>query len=101
MPREGSLMVAVGVRSAAERTPERSLAQRMSALENANEIRMKLATLKKEIKRHEVKVWDVLLEPPEYAATMKVFDLLLATPKYGQTKTLKVLSRCRVSPSKT
>jgi hypothetical protein len=30
-----------------------------------------------------------------------VFDLLLSVPKYGRVKVNKILSTCRVSPSKT
>jgi hypothetical protein len=30
-----------------------------------------------------------------------VFDLLLAVPKYGRVKVNKILSQCRISPSKT
>ena len=39
--------------------------------------------------------------PPDYLQTAKVFDLLLAVPKYGRVKVNKVLSQCRISPSKT
>ena len=30
-----------------------------------------------------------------------MFDLLLAVPKYGRVKVNKILSQCRISPSKT
>jgi hypothetical protein len=33
--------------------------------------------------------------------TAKVADLLLALPKYGPVKVNKLLSRCRIAPSKT
>jgi hypothetical protein len=33
--------------------------------------------------------------------TMKVFDILLALPKYGRVKANKILTQCRMSPSKT
>ena len=81
--------------------PERSLVQRMEALERANEIRTKRATLKRDLKAGRVSIHVLLLEPPEYVETMKVFDLLLATPKYGRVKVNKVLQLCRISPSKT
>jgi hypothetical protein len=42
-----------------------------------------------------------LLEPPDYIETAKVFDVLLAVPKYGRVKVNKVLTQCRISPSKT
>jgi hypothetical protein len=94
-------MVAIGERSATERMPERTRVQRMAALETANEIRSKRALLKKQLKRREINVQDVLLDPPEWAGTMKVIDLLLAAPKYGRVKANKALVRARISPSKT
>jgi hypothetical protein len=81
--------------------PERSLKQRMTALENANRIRTKRAELKRDIKASRVRVATVLLKPPPYAETMAVVDLLLAVPKVGRVKAYKTLQLCRVSPSKT
>lgn len=81
--------------------PDRSLQQRMDALENANKIRTQRAKLKKDLKRGLASLHDLLLEPPEYLDTCKVFDILLATPKYGRVKANKVLNQCRISPSKT
>src|ERR1700752_1682812 len=46
-------------------------------------------------------IHELLLEPPDYLMTAKVFDLLLAVPKYGRVKVNKILSQCRISPSKT
>ena len=63
--------------------PERSFTQRMDALKRANEIQA------------------LLLDPPEYLLTAKVFDLLLAVPKYGRVKANRILTQCRISPSKT
>jgi hypothetical protein len=70
--------------------PERSLTQRMDALKRANEIRTQRAQLKRN-----------LLDPPDYLLTAKVFDLLLAVPKYGRVKVNRILTHCRISPSKT
>jgi hypothetical protein len=69
--------------------PERSLVQRMEALQRANEIRTRRAQLKRDLKGGRAKIHDLLLEPPEYVETAKVFDMLL------------VLVQCRISPSKT
>jgi hypothetical protein len=80
---------------------ERSLVQRMDALERANEIRTRRAQLKRDLKAGRVTVYDVLLEPPSFVETAKVFDMLLAVPKYGRVKVNKVLVSCRISPSKT
>lgn len=81
--------------------PERSLHQRMDALQRANEIRTRRARLKKDLKAGRESIHTLLLKPPEYVETAKVFDMLLAVPKYGRVKVNKVLQQCRISPSKT
>ena len=81
--------------------PERSLVQRMDALQRANQIRTRRAQLKKDLKGGRVSIHTLLLDPPEYLQTAKVFDMLLAVPKYGRVKVNKVLQQCRISPSKT
>lgn len=82
-------------------TPERSLCQRMEALQRANEIRSRRAQLKRDLKAGRRPIHELLLAPPEYLETAKVFDLLLAVPKYGRVKVNKILAKCRISPSKT
>ncbi len=81
--------------------PERSLLQRMDALQRANEIRTRRAQLKKDLKAGRVSIHMLLLDPPEYLQTAKVFDMLLAVPKYGRVKVNRILHVCRISPSKT
>jgi hypothetical protein len=81
--------------------PERSLIQRMEALQRANAIRTQRAQLKRDLKAGRQPIHELLLEPPRYLETAKVFDLLLAVPKYGRVKVNKILSQCRISPSKT
>jgi hypothetical protein len=81
--------------------PERSLIQRMDALNRANEIRTARAQLKRDLKAGRLAIHELLTEPPAYVETAKVFDLLLAVPKYGRVKANKVLTQCRISPSKT
>src|SRR5919112_2754606 len=81
--------------------PERSLTQRMDALKRANEIRTRRARLKRDLKGGRVQIHGLLLDPPEYLLTAKVFDLLLAVPKYGRVKVNRILTHCRISPSKT
>lgn len=81
--------------------PARSQAQRMEALEHANKIRVARANLKKDIKTGRVSIFDVLAEPPWWLGTAKIMDLLLAVPSFGRVKTNKILTRCRISPSKT
>lgn len=81
--------------------PERSLAQRMDALQRANEIRTRRAQLKRDLKGGRIGIDGLLLAPPDWIETAKVSELLLAVPKYGRVKVNKVLQQCRVSPSKT
>jgi hypothetical protein len=81
--------------------PERSLLQRMEALQRANDIRSRRAQLKRDLKAGRTPIHELLLDPPDYVQTAKVFDLLLAVPKYGRVKVNKILGQCRISPSKT
>ena len=81
--------------------PERSLTQRMDALQRANQIRTRRAQLKRDLKGGRVSIQTLLKNPPDYVETAKVFDMLLAVPKYGRVKVNKVLTQCRISPSKT
>ncbi len=81
--------------------PERSLNQRMDALQRANEIRSQRAQLKRDLKGGRISIHTLILSPPKYLETAKVLDLLMAVPKYGRVKANKVLGTCRISPSKT
>jgi hypothetical protein len=81
--------------------PERSLMQRLDALKRANDIRTRRAQLKRDLKGGRISIHQLLTSPPEYVETAKVFDMLLAVPKYGRVKANKVLTQCRISPSKT
>ncbi|MET1008972.1 MAG: integration host factor, actinobacterial type [Gaiellaceae bacterium] len=81
--------------------PLRSLDQRMEALRRANEIRVKRAKLKKDLKSGTVQIETILRNPPEYVETAKVFDILMAVPKFGRVKAARFLNQCRISQSKT
>lgn len=81
-------------------TPQRSLAQRMDALQNANRIRSYRADLKRDLKAGRKNIYDLLFDPPEDLETMKVFDLMMSVPKMGRVKVNKLLVQCRISPSK-
>ena len=58
--------------------PERSLTQRMEALQRANDVRSRRAQLKRDLKAGRQQIHELLLHPPEYLQSAKVFDLLLA-----------------------
>jgi hypothetical protein len=81
--------------------PERTHEQRMRALRRANEIRSARAKLKRDLKGGKVQIEKLLLDPPEYVLSAKAFDMILAVPKYGRVKANKILTQCRISPSKT
>ena len=81
--------------------PERSYVQRMEALQRANNIRSRRAQLKRDLKAGRCSIDALLMQPPEYLETAKVFDMLLAVPKYGRVKVNKILTQCKISPSKT
>jgi hypothetical protein len=73
----------------------------MDALQRANDVRTRRAQLKRDLKAGRTQIHGLLLGPPEYLQTAKVFDLLLAVPKYGRVKVNRILTQCRISPSKT
>jgi hypothetical protein len=81
--------------------PERTHEQRMKALRRANEIRSKRAQLKRDLKAGKARIDNLLHNPPDYVLTAKAFDMILAVPKYGRVKANKILTQCRISPSKT
>jgi hypothetical protein len=81
--------------------PLRSLDQRMEALKRANDIRVRRARLKKDLKDGSVHIEQILNAPPEYVETAKVFDMLMAVPKFGRVKAARFLNQCRISQSKT
>ncbi len=81
--------------------PARSLDPRMEALQRANDIRVRRAQLKKDLKDGRVQIESILLDPPEYVSTAKVFDMLMAVPKFGRVKAARLLNQCRISQSKT
>ena len=81
--------------------PLRSLDQRMEALRRANEIRVRRAQLKKDLKAGTTQIEDILRDPPAYVETAKVIDILMAVPKFGRVKAARFLNQCRISQSKT
>jgi hypothetical protein len=89
------------VDTTASAVPERTKSQRRRALRRANEIRSARAKLKRDLKAGKVKVESLLLDPPDYVLSAKAFDMILAVPKYGRVKANKILTQCRISPSKT
>src|ERR1700759_4474256 len=81
--------------------PVRSLDQRMEALKRANDIRVKRAQLKKDLKAGTVSIEQILAAPPEYVSTAKGFDMLMAVPKFESVKAARLINQCRTSQWKT
>jgi hypothetical protein len=81
--------------------PVRSLDQRMEALRRANDIRVRRAQLKRDLKNGAIGIDEILRDPPDYVETAKVFDILMAVPKFGRVKAARFLNQCRISQSKT
>ena len=73
----------------------------MEALKRANDIRVRRAQLKKDLKAGRAQIEKILSNPPEYVATAKVFDMLMAVPKFGRVKAARFLNQGRISQSKT
>jgi hypothetical protein len=73
----------------------------MKALRRANEIRTARAQLKRDLKAGKMRIEQLLRDPPEYVLSAKAFDMIVAVPKYGRVKANKILTQCRISPSKT
>jgi hypothetical protein len=70
---------------------------REDALRRATAVRRQRAQLKRDLKAGRCAIEDVLSDPPAFVQTAKV----AALPKYGPVKVNKLLSRCRIGPSKT
>jgi len=90
----------VGRARTAGATPARS-AQRLEALRKANETRVGRAQLKKELATGTVRIEEILARPPDCAHTERVSVVLLAVPKYGRVRVTHLLTRARISDSKT
>ena len=81
--------------------PARSLDQRMEALQRANDVRVRRAQLKRDLKAGREGIEAILLDPPGWVETAKVFDMLMVVPKFGRVKAARLLNQCRISQSKT
>ena len=75
--------------------------RRMIALRQANQVRGLRAKLKQDLREGTVRLEQVLATGADYLASAEVFDLLVAVPKTGPVKAAHLLTRARISPSKT
>ena len=81
--------------------PKKTAEQRSEALARANEVRSARKHLKEQLKQREADLAALVADYPSFLATARISDLLLALPGYGPGKAGKLLSACRISPSKT
>jgi hypothetical protein len=81
--------------------PSRRDRQRKEALTQANEVRSARSLLKEQLKGGEVSLASLIIDYPDYLANARINDLVEALPGYGALKAGKLLSACRISPSKT
>jgi hypothetical protein len=73
----------------------------MDALQRANDVRVRRAKLKKDLKDGRARIEAILSDPPAFVETAKVIDILMAVPKFGRVKAARFLNTCRISQSKT
>ena len=82
--------------------PERSLVQRMEALQRANDIRSRRAQLKRDLKAGRQPIARAAAGTrPNTSRPPRSSTCCWPFPKYGRVKVNKILSKCRISPSKT
>lgn len=70
--------------------------QRHDALLQANVVRLDRAAIKRQIKRRDASIADVLEKPPKCLASMPIRELLLCVPKLGPDSVRRCLDRAGV-----
>ena len=93
-------MAPASVDTASAAVPARSHEQRMRALRRANEIRSARAKLKRDLKAGKAQIERLLLDPPDYV----LGEGLRHDPRGAEVRRVKankILTQCRISPSKT
>jgi hypothetical protein len=81
--------------------PKKTAEQRSEALARANEVRSARKHLKERLKQGEADLAALVADYPSFLAAARISDLVQALPGYGPGKVGKLLSACRISPSKT
>ncbi len=83
------------------RAPERSVQERRSALEEANRVRFARADAKRFLKRGDLSLYELLMNPSEELKGAKVEEMLLAVRGMGRVKVTRIMREAGVSRSKT
>ena len=81
--------------------PQKTSEQRTEALVRANEVRSARRHLKEQLRSGKADPAPLIEDSPSFPSTARISDLLRALPGYGPVKVDRVLSACRISPSKT
>ena len=81
--------------------PERSLVQRMEALQRANEVRLARAELKRRVTDGETTAAAVILASPWEAESMAVAELLMSQHRWGHTRARRFLAGIPMTETKT
>lgn len=76
------------------------LAQRMTALAAANDIRTKRKELKERMAVGQEDARELLAQPPELIATVEIGEFLKWIPRVGKSKAREIARKARVSPSR-
>lgn len=74
--------------------------QHLNALAKANEVRLARAETKRRIKRGEVSVAALVLEPPPELMTISVSELLCAQRRWGGQRAFATLNRVPIPSNK-
>src|ERR687890_1923431 len=83
------------------RAPQRTSEERRSALEEANRGRFARADAKRDLKDGSLRIYDLLMDPPEELKGAKVEEMLLAMRGMGRVKVTRIMREAGVSRSKT
>jgi hypothetical protein len=78
--------------------PDRLSAQRLDALQRANDVRSRRAEVKRDIAACRDSVASVLAKREWWTESMWMIDLLLAAPRVGRMKATEALKHAGVSP---
>lgn len=74
------------------------LRQRHQALERANDIRIRRAQLKRDVRDRSARIEDVLREPEWFMFSVPVCELVSWAPRIGRVRVNRVLRRAEIWP---
>jgi hypothetical protein len=75
-------------------------ARRLQALSRANEIRTLRAEVKRALRRGDLQIADLLVDPPSCIETASLAELLLAVRGLGKVRVRRLLATAEIPPRK-